>query len=550
MNDKEKLAQVQAAAQLLIEQLSAGGMEIPEAVKSLTEVAPIEQADNDTSVVVSENDAEAETEKSTETQEQLSQDASLETQKFSSTAEFLKHKNCPFEFDEATETFKMSYSMRVCGASAVQPGATEESAFELIKAAFGSKAGSGPDFEPTEEEYQKILTFTGKSYPKEAFKVYYVTAATNEVDRHSEHFTTKALESMARLAIDQPFIKDHNRYNSDGVVGKIFDAKVANARESTGKRLLLKVYMHKTPEKQSLFDGIESGENNKVSISARFRLKDFVCDVCSKAVYDFRRSDPCVHYPGQEIENGFATARYNDIFDFMECSRVTTPAQKPAAIKSFDPALGLVKSAEQVELAKSAKQAEELAAQLADLSQTDSTETTSKSASQEITTIPNEVQQISEEDAVNEELIKALTASKEANESFCKSIADFSELVKSNIAAAESLKEVAEKLAINIDEANKAHAEKEELFEKRVEETRQLIGTTLGLHKHLAETSLAMAGQSMQDLAKQVMQSIDLTKEKAAIAANPAETQSDKDAKLKAAEGGDFYKTSIQRLSK
>lgn len=256
----------------------------------------------------------------------------------------IKECGFPHAYHAASDTFELHY-----GAQFRSPH--DQNSAELLgltKAAFGSKVGNGPNFLPTDEEMEKILSLAGSVYPKEAFKVYYATAADQNVDRHFEHFHTKALESMAVLSYDQPFMMDHNHYRSEGVVGKIFDAKVTSSK-GQGKRLVLKTYMLNKPLFEPIMDGIESGINNKVSVGVRLRRKDYTCDVCKKPMFVNKNGgyDFCGHLPGMDLDSGPVTATIQDIIDFLEFSRVTAPAQREVGFKNYNAELAhkrLIKS--------------------------------------------------------------------------------------------------------------------------------------------------------------------------------------------------------------
>lgn len=543
MNEQQK-RDVQAAAQLLAEQLDAAKQAIPESLQKLLDFTPVSQPET------------------TETAKSNDKPAQDDAPMYASKAEMLKAKKCPFEYDEASDTFKMNLEMRV-GAGA--PGTADmEQIQELMKATWGTKAGNAPNFEPTDEEFAKIQSFAAKTVQKSDFKVYYVTAATNQVDRHFEKFSTKALEAMAALAVDQPFIKDHNCYNSDGVLGKIFDAKVAS--KDGGKFLFLKVYMHKTAAKQAVFDGIESGENNKVSISASFKNKDLVCDVCNKGVYDWSLGrDMCRHMPGQELEDGTTvTATYKDMRDFRECSRVTTPAQKPAAIKGMDAGTGVNKSDESTMSPEQiAAKAEALLSQLNQSPQTETaaapTDSTQKSTVKHETTIP-EVNKSGV--TVVDELEKLIAALGANSESFSKAVEEIGVTLKSDAEAREtfkatadalkascdSLKDVAEKLQNNVEASQKSLAAREEQFSKEIEANKQLVKAAIQLQLDLAKSCNLIAGKSIDDLAIKVMSHIELQADKAKNAA-ASNTASDKDAGLKGQEGGSVYESVVTRMS-
>jgi hypothetical protein len=228
--------------------------------------------------------------------------------------------------------FEMHYDAKIGSASIPD--------FDTIVKAAGFQK-SGTDFTPTDSEFQKILALTPrKNFTKDDFKVYPTVSAGTAVDSHSEHFSVKALGNMSKTGNGNPFLKDHV-YKADNVIGNIIDGQVATIDGE--KYLVQKVAVRNTPENKALMDGLESF-NNKLSVGVRIKYKDYICDICDKAMY----TDPaevnndwskvwCGHQAGSTAKvNGVTktvTATINDASQH-ELSQVALGAQACAAIKT------------------------------------------------------------------------------------------------------------------------------------------------------------------------------------------------------------------------
>jgi hypothetical protein len=238
-------------------------------------------------------------------------------------------KNCGHQYDSVTDMITMKM-----GASVTR--GTYGDVLEMSK---GMKDfdKQNTDFRPNEEELGQIHSMAKKQYPKEQLKVYYTKSADSDVDRQSEHFSKAALKDMAKFSPGQPVMKDHNYHSSDGVFGKIFDAKVIKD-DNDQPYLAQKFYVLDTPENKSVIDGIESGINDKLSVGVAMKREDYLCDLCNKSMFGKKGdyADWCGHMPGQAAKDGkTATATINRVSDYRELSRVTVPAQRKAAVKSI-----------------------------------------------------------------------------------------------------------------------------------------------------------------------------------------------------------------------
>lgn len=398
----------------------------------------------------------------------------------------------PHAYDEVTDTFMVHYGMKVSGAMKSAVGDD----LEIVKAAFGTRAGNAPDFHPTDEEKQKIDSMTGKEYPREMLKVYYTYSADSQLDRHFEVFGAKALDNMALMSIDQPVMKDHNYQNSDGVFGKIFDAKVIRGKDG-GRRLIQKIYVLNTPENKSVIDGIESGINNKLSVGVRMIRKEYLCNICNKPMFVDKSGTGfgfCGHLPGMELGDGrVASATIGDIQDMMELSRVTVPAQRNAGIKGYDAALAVSKLTKSFEVSKS------LAAAL-----------------------NNHMPDIAKisEDNQGESLVSV--GENSATDAIAKIVAGFETSMKSVSSSFELVLKTQNELSSQIEsslsdlvkltaqtvENTKSQGEdlkaRELLLQKQVAETREFLVIIANAHKDLAAKCGIVIEKSNEDIARYV----------------------------------------------
>ena len=267
-------------------------------------------------------------------------DGSIAVRKWKGTADdLLKKAHFPHAYNKDFDTFEVHYG---CSARAVSRSAPDESSSEVkSKAAGGTNTGAGnaaTDFQPTEDEYKQIRVLMNGDYPPEHIKVMEGSASDGQYDRHGEKFSRKASRRQVDLSYDQPMIEDHNYYKSAGVIGKFFDGLVKTV--ASGYDVRLKFFMLCRPgnqREQDVFDGFKSGINNKLSVGVRIKRKDYICDVCGIPMFMIKGEhyEWCGHYVGMELKDGTpVTATIDNIIDFLECSRVTVPAQKFAAVRS------------------------------------------------------------------------------------------------------------------------------------------------------------------------------------------------------------------------
>ena len=401
----------------------------------------------------------------------------------------------PHILNQDTNTLTIHYGMSASGnASRTAPDAGSVGK----KDAFSRRAGGNSDFRPTAKEHTEILALTNKYYPPEKLKVFYADGSDSATDRHNEHFGNKAQANQAKQGYNQPMLQDHNYYRSEGVFGKIFGGKVSK-REDGVKYVRFKFFMLDTPKNQDIIEGFESGVNNKLSVGVRVPLKSYLCDICKGPVYK-KNNDPnswsgytwCGHYAGMEMDDGtVCTCTIDDISDFLECSRVTVPAQKNAAVQGGTDDSGTEASPDQKMFLQKTVTAAQQNTEVAKISVVDLNGETEMpgTGTKKVDEKPDETVAKNTVDAsavFDGESLKALNALVEAQTTQQK---DLSELVSSLKAATEE--NVAAKA--ELDKRFEAIESEKAEFKKTLDETRGFLKSLAKLQKGTSETVELMA---------------------------------------------------------
>jgi len=148
-------------------------------------------------------------------------------------------------------------------------------------------------------------------------------ACDTSVDRDYEHFSKAALESLAKLFVGRPLLRDH-RWSADAQTARIYAAHV---EESEGAaRLILRAYMRRSPAAEETIQALEAGILREVSVGCA--MGRAVCSICG---VDKVRSC-CAHQPGREYGGVLCTVELDEATDAYECSLVAVPAQREAGV--------------------------------------------------------------------------------------------------------------------------------------------------------------------------------------------------------------------------
>lgn len=180
--------------------------------------------------------------------------------------------------------------------------------------------------ELNESELELINVQALRPMAAEEVFAFRLAACDDQVDRDYERFTDEALETMAKLYVGKPVLRDH-RWNSECQAARVYAADV----ESNGdaKRLVLRCYMPRTEGTAETITAIESGVIRECSVGVR--VSKTSCSVCGAV----QQKCMCVHWPGREYDGKLCHFDLDGIKDAYEVSLVAVPAQ---------PAAGIVKS--------------------------------------------------------------------------------------------------------------------------------------------------------------------------------------------------------------
>lgn len=185
------------------------------------------------------------------------------------------------------------------------------------------------NYMPSEDEMTKINSISLINLQPESVMTFDFQAADELVDRGYEHFTPKALKSLAEVAIKNriPYLTEgdyDHQWRQKNVYGIVYDAFVKSGK------LVYKVYIPVIEKTKPVIDAVLTGLYSKLSVGFSMDLNDYVCDTCKKSVF----YSECAHYPGMEDEKGnVVTATIKNIKDNFEISGCAVPMQAASHIR-------------------------------------------------------------------------------------------------------------------------------------------------------------------------------------------------------------------------
>lgn len=196
------------------------------------------------------------------------------------------------------------------------------------------KAAAIEPLQATDEEMKKINKCALE--PLDASEVFTFSAVLcdNDIDRHYEHFSTKALKDLKKLFIGKTVIKDH-MHLADNQIARIYDTELVTTDKTlpTGQpytQLKANIYMVRTESNKDLITEIKAGIKREGSVG--FRANGAVCNICGA---DNTKSY-CAHFPGRKyLKDGaetlctFELTGATDAYEFSLCA---VPAQRQAGI--------------------------------------------------------------------------------------------------------------------------------------------------------------------------------------------------------------------------
>lgn len=192
---------------------------------------------------------------------------------------------------------------------------------EIRKFALVSKSGTGAV--PETEAMAKINALTLRALAPEDVFVFRVAACDDRIDRDHERFSPEALGEMAALFLGRAMLFDH-AWTSKHQTARIFDAVVEKNGEVS--RLVLSLYMLRTPATEDVITAIDGGILKEVSVAVCCR--EALCSICGAD----KSKTWCEHLPGAEYGGQVCHVVLNHVTDAYELSFVAVPAQREAGV--------------------------------------------------------------------------------------------------------------------------------------------------------------------------------------------------------------------------
>lgn len=192
--------------------------------------------------------------------------------------------------------------------------------------------------EVTEEELKLINKHALE--PLEASEVFTFAAilCDNELDRHYEQFSLKALKDLQKLFIGKTVIKDH-RASADNQVARIYATELIEtgkilANSEPYVQLKAHCYMVRTESNKDLITEIKAGIKKEGSVGCR--VASSICSICGTD----NTKTYCPHWPGRtyrkDTGDTVCTFKLDGARDAYEFSLVAVPAQRQAGVsKSY-----------------------------------------------------------------------------------------------------------------------------------------------------------------------------------------------------------------------
>lgn len=178
-------------------------------------------------------------------------------------------------------------------------------------------------------ELVKINKLTLEPLNKDDIFIFKVAMCDNEIDRHFEVFTLKALEQLKDMYIGKTVIKDHS-HTSDNQVARIYDTELIQYNGKLTKnnevytQLVARCYMLNNESNKDLIAEIKAGIKKEVSVGCSVNKAE--CSICGTD----NIKDYCKHISGRIYENKMCYHRLDEAHDAYEVSFVAVPAQVKA----------------------------------------------------------------------------------------------------------------------------------------------------------------------------------------------------------------------------
>lgn len=200
------------------------------------------------------------------------------------------------------------------------------------------KAASLSTLEVTDAELKEINKHTLEPLAAEDVFTFKAVLCDNELDRHFERFSVKALQDLQKLFVGKTIIKDHD-HRADNQVARIYATELVQSGKTTKSgemytQLVAHCYMVKTASNADLIAEIKGGIKKEGSVGCA--VEHAYCSICGTD----NAKTYCRHWGGRSYdkEGGAQVCTFllDGGLDAYEFSLVAVPAQKAAGVhKSY-----------------------------------------------------------------------------------------------------------------------------------------------------------------------------------------------------------------------
>lgn len=178
-------------------------------------------------------------------------------------------------------------------------------------------------------ELVKINKLTLEALREDDVFIFKVAMCDNEIDRHFEAFTLKALDQLKDMYVGKTVIKDHS-HTSDNQVARIYDTELVQhhgkltQNNEVYTQLVARCYMLNNEANKDLISEIKAGIKKEVSVGCS--VNKSICSICGTD----NTKDYCKHIGGRTYENKMCYHMLDEAHDAYEVSFVAVPAQVKA----------------------------------------------------------------------------------------------------------------------------------------------------------------------------------------------------------------------------
>lgn len=184
-----------------------------------------------------------------------------------------------------------------------------------------------------------INRHTIRTLSPDEVRCFSVVMCDNDIDRETERFTDKTLETLASLFVGKTVISDH-RWESGNQIGRIYSCEVRTTqkRNKAGgvlKQLMGKFYILNNESNKAKIDALEGGILKEVSVNVS--IKSRTCSLCGEKMHlnwtSYQLECKNHHILGETYpDGGLCYLNLDDPKDAYELSFVAVPAQPEAGV--------------------------------------------------------------------------------------------------------------------------------------------------------------------------------------------------------------------------